>query len=205
MRNLPHSFSFFPDFFVLRGVPHNHTYLLTEILEIQGETMSDKHKPGIGYEHPNSHQIQIGSIVTFFIIWLLDSFLIQFALDVRNIIPLALRVILFIIGLIVSYLLFKYSHEKIFLPPGQKSQLVTDGAYSYVRHPMYISILVLLLSFYFISLSFLALIVWFIAVFFFNRMMIFEEAELLKALGTEYREYMNQVSRWIPRVSSFKR
>jgi protein-S-isoprenylcysteine O-methyltransferase Ste14 len=70
---------------------------------------------------------------------------------------------------------------------------------------MYISVLVLLLSFYFISLSFLALIVWFIAVFFFDRMMIFEEAELLKALGTEYREYMNQVSRWIPRVSSFKR
>jgi protein-S-isoprenylcysteine O-methyltransferase Ste14 len=167
--------------------------------------MSDKHKPGIGYEHPNSHQIQIGSIVTFFIIWLLDSFLIQFALDVRNIVPLALRVILFIIGLIVSYLLFNYSHEKIFLPPGQKSQLVTDGAYSYVRHPMYISVLVLLLSFYFISLSFLALIVWLIAVFFFDRMMIFEEAELLKALGTEYREYMNQVSRWIPRVSSFKR
>ncbi|MHA2167691.1 MAG: hypothetical protein ACXAAT_17740, partial [Candidatus Hodarchaeales archaeon] len=114
--------------------------------------MSDKHKPGIGYEHPNSHQIQIGSIVAFFIIWLLDSFLIQFALDIRNIVPLALRVILFIIGLIVSYLLFNYSHEKIFLPPGQKSQLVTDGAYSYVRHPMYISVLVLLLSFYFISL-----------------------------------------------------
>lgn len=167
--------------------------------------MSDKHKPGIGYEHPYSHHIQIGSVVVFFIILLLDSFLIQFALDVRNIVPLALRVIFFIIGLTVSCLLFNYSHEKIFLPPGQKSQLVTDGAYSYVRHPMYLSVLVLLLSFYFISLSFLALIVLLIAVFFFDRMMIFEEAELLKVVGTEYREYMNQVSRWIPRVSSFKR
>ena len=166
--------------------------------------MSHNHKPGIGLEHPYSHQIQIGSVVAFFLIWLVDSFFIQFALEIRNLVPLALRLILFVLGIIITYLLFNYSHEKIFLPPGQKSELATDGAYSYVRHPMYLSVLMLLLSYYFLSLSFFALIIWIVAAFFFDRMMIFEEAELLKALGTEYQEYMNQVPRWIPRLSSLK-
>ena len=167
--------------------------------------MSDKHKPGIGYEHPNSHHIQFGSVIAFFLVWFLDSFFIQLALDVRNVIPFPVRLIIFVLGLIISYLLINSSHKKIFLPSNQKSQLITDGVYSYVRHPMYLSILVLLFAFYSISLSFLSLIIWIIAVFFFDQMVTFEEAELLKILGNEYREYMNQVPRWIPRFSSFKR
>jgi len=33
----------------------------------------------------------------------------------------------------------------------------------------------------------------------------FEEAELLKILGNEYQNYMNQVPRWIPRIFFLKR
>ncbi len=162
--------------------------------------MPVKHKPGIGYEHPYSHHIQIGSIVVFFLVWLLDTFLIKFALDIRNLIPFIIRLILFVIVAIVSYLLINYSHKKIFLPSDQKNRLVNDGVYSYVRHPMYLSIIVLLLAFILLSFSFLSLVSWIIAVFLFNRMMMFEEAELLKILGNEYQNYMNQVPRWIPRI-----
>ena len=168
-------------------------------------TMSSKHKPGIGYEHPYSHHIQIGSIVVFFLVWLLDTFLIKFALDIRNLIPFIIRLILFVFIAIVSYLLINSSHKKIFLPSDQKSQLVTDGVYSYVRHPMYLSIIVLLLAFSVLSISFLSIISWVITVFLFNSMMKFEEAELLKILGGEYQNYMNQVPRWIPRISILKK
>ena len=117
--------------------------------------MTDRHKPGIGYEHPYSHHIQLGSVIAFILVWIFDSFFFQFALDVRNLVPLPFRLIFFVISLLVAYLLFNYSHEKIFSPSDQGSRLVTDGAYSYVRHPMYLSVLVLLLAFYFSSLSFL--------------------------------------------------
>lgn len=167
--------------------------------------MSVKHKPGIGYEHPYSHHIQIGSIVVFFLVWLSDTFLIEFALDIRNLIPFPIQLILFVAVAFVSYYLITSSHKKIFLPSDQKSRLVTDGAYSYIRHPMYLSIIVLLLAFILLSLSFLSLVPWVIAVFMFNRMMTFEEAELLKNLGNEYQNYMNQVPRWIPRFSLIKR
>jgi len=163
------------------------------------------HKPGIGYEHPNSHHIQIGSIVVFFLVWLFDTFFIEFALDIRNFIPFVIRLILFVIVALFSYLLINSSHKKIFLPSDQKPQLVTDGVYSYVRHPMYLSIIVLLLAFSLLSVSFLSLISWVISIFLFNRMMIFEEAELLKIPGIEYRDYMNQVPRWIPRITTLKK
>jgi len=167
--------------------------------------MSTQHKPGIGYEHPYSHHIQIGSIVVFFLVWLIDTFLLEFALDIRNLIPFIIRLILFVIVCIVSYLLIKSSHKKIFLPSDKKSQLVTDGVYSYVRHPMYLSIIVLFFAFILLSISFLSLISWVIAVVLFDRMMKFEEAELLKILGNEYQNYMNQVHRWIPRIFFLKR
>jgi protein-S-isoprenylcysteine O-methyltransferase Ste14 len=167
--------------------------------------VSSKYKPGIGYEHPYSHHIQIGSIIVFFLVWILDTFLVEFALDIRNLVPFIIRLILFVIVAITSYLLINFSHKKIFLPSDQKSQLVTDGVYSYVRHPMYLSIIVLLLAFSLLSISFLSLISWVIIVFLFNRMMIFEEAELLKILGIEYRNYMSQVPRWIPRISNLKK
>ena len=167
--------------------------------------MSVKHKPGIGYEHPYSHHIQIGSIVVFFIVWFFDTFLIEFALDIRNLIPFIIRLILFVIVAIVSYLLINSSHKKIFLPSDQKLRLVTDGVYSYVRHPMYLSIIVLLFAFSLLSISFLSLVSWVIAVILFDRMMMFEEAELLKILGNEYQNYMNQVPRWIPRIFFLKR
>jgi len=167
--------------------------------------MSSKHKPGIGYEHPYSHHIQIGSVVVFFLVWLLDTFLIKFALDMRNLIPVIIRLILFVFIAIVSYLLINSSHKKIFLPSDQKSQLVTGGVYSYVRHPMYLSIIVLLLAFSVLSISFLSIVSWVITVFLFNSMLKFEEAELLKILGGEYQNYMNQVPRWIPRISNLKK
>jgi protein-S-isoprenylcysteine O-methyltransferase Ste14 len=167
--------------------------------------MAHNHKPGIGYEHPNSHQIQIGSVIAFFLVWLLDTFIIQFALEIRNLIPIAFRLILFVLFVIVSYLLFNFSHQKIFLPSDQKSQLVTDGAYSYIRHPMYLSIIVLLLAFFLSSFSFLSLLPLFVAIFFFNKMMTFEETELLNILGIEYQNYMSQVPRWIPRFFSLKK
>jgi protein-S-isoprenylcysteine O-methyltransferase Ste14 len=50
-------------------------------------------------------------------------------------------------------------------------------------------------------MSFLSFIPWIIAVFFFNRMVIFEENELINILGDEYRNYMKRVPRWIPRPS----
>jgi protein-S-isoprenylcysteine O-methyltransferase Ste14 len=67
---------------------------------------------------------------------------------------------------------------------------------------MYLSILLLLIAFTALTVSFLSFIVWLIAFILFNRMVIFEESELIKILGKEYEEYMKQVPRWIPRPTA---
>ena len=156
----------------------------------------------IGKEHPYSHQIQIGSVIGFFLILILDFFFIRFLTqEVEDIIPLYFRVPLFLFLVIYAFILVNYSHNKIFSKSNESPHLVSSGVYSYTRHPMYLSILVLLLSFLVLSLSFLSFIPWIIAVFLFNRMVIFEENELINILGDEYRNYMKRVPRWIPRPS----
>ena len=100
--------------------------------------------------------------------------------------------------------MFNSSHNKVFSSSDESTGIISDGVYSYLRHPMYLSVLMLLLAFVVLSVSFLSFIVWIIAFFLFDRMVIFEENELIKILGKEYRDYTKHVPRWIPRLSSVR-
>jgi GrpB-like predicted nucleotidyltransferase (UPF0157 family)/protein-S-isoprenylcysteine O-methyltransferase Ste14 len=83
-----------------------------------------------------------------------------------------------------------------FDPPGK---LVISGPYRYVRNPMYIGLLLVLLgeSVLMSSLPVLlyALVVWVVAHLF---IVFWEEPRLMKKFGAEYREYLRTVRRWLP-------
>ena len=164
--------------------------------------MSSQYRSGVGFEHPYSHQIMIGSAIFFFLVWILDSFLFQVFVDIRNLVPFVLRIFLFLITTGLSFLLMNTSQKKIFSPPKDSTGLVSDGIYAVVRHPLYLSIPVLYLAFVFLSFSLISSIPVFITFFFFNWMVEFEEEELVKILGNEYVTYMRNVPRWIPRPKS---
>ena len=164
--------------------------------------MSTQHQPGLGIEHPYSHQIMIGSVTFFFLTWMLDTFFIQWFVDLRNGVPIIVRIFLFVLTVIFSFILMNTSQKKIFSPSNSPKGLVSDGIYGIVRHPLYLSIPVLFLAFTFLSLSLLSLIAILIVFYFFNKMVVFEEKELVHILGEDYREYMNKIPRWIPRLSS---
>ncbi|MHA2289249.1 MAG: methyltransferase family protein [Promethearchaeota archaeon] len=167
--------------------------------------MSTQHQPGLGVEHPYSHQIMIGSVLFFFITWILDTFFIQLLVDVRNGVPLIIRAFLFVITLVISIVLMNTSQKKIFSHSDKNQGLVSDGVYSIVRHPLYLSIPVLYLAFTLLSLSVLSFTSILLIFYFFNKMVDFEEVELIKILGNNYRDYMNNVPRWIPRLPSIFR
>jgi protein-S-isoprenylcysteine O-methyltransferase Ste14 len=164
--------------------------------------MNSHNHEGIGPEHPYSHMIQISSVIAFFLVWILDVFVIHFASEISNSIHLVIRVVLFLIFVTFSFFLFNSSHDKVFSHSNEPKGLISSGVYSYIRHPMYLSVLVLLLAFTILTFSLLSFIPWIIAVILFDRMVIFEEGELVKIMGNEYHEYMKQVPRWIPRLTS---
>lgn len=82
-----------------------------------------------------------------------------------------------------------------------KSYLLKRGPYAFSRHPMYLSELTLLLGwvmFYGSVVVLIAFVIWWL---FFNLYAVpMEEHTLETHFGEAYREYRNQVPRWIGRI-----
>jgi len=112
--------------------------------------------------------------------------------------PLALLLTL-VGGLIALWaaVLFRW-HDTTAHPYAEASRLVTRGPYRYIRNPMYLGLLLLLIAIglWLQSLSALLLSPLFILVI--NRCNILpEEQRLLQSFGEAYREYQSRTRRWI--------
>jgi len=84
---------------------------------------------------------------------------------------------------------------------------VTRGIYRYSRHPMYVTMVLVLLGLSIISVSWVFLVFTIITGVGVTRPIFIriEEAECLRYYGDAYREYMNRTPRWIGIPKSEKR
>jgi protein-S-isoprenylcysteine O-methyltransferase Ste14 len=84
-------------------------------------------------------------------------------------------------------------------PIDPPKELVVRGLYRYVRNPMYVGILSILLG-EALLFSSRRLLVYTVIVFtlFFLFVTIYEEPHLKKKFGEPYRRYCNSVPRWLP-------
>jgi protein-S-isoprenylcysteine O-methyltransferase Ste14 len=76
--------------------------------------------------------------------------------------------------------------------------LVTTGAYSYIRHPLYSSLLFLAWGIFFKDPSWLGGLLALGATLFLVATARVEEAENLRFFGEAYREYMKQTGMFVP-------
>jgi protein-S-isoprenylcysteine O-methyltransferase Ste14 len=65
---------------------------------------------------------------------------------------------------------------------------------------MYLGSLLVLLGFFFATLSLLSLLVWIGLFVFFDRMATYEERDLYRILGEQYFNYQRQVPKWLPHI-----
>lgn len=90
-------------------------------------------------------------------------------------------------------------------PRGVPKQLVIIGPYRYVRNPMLLGILLIVLGegFYFQSLSILS---YMAAFFIFVNLLLLpgEERRLEERFGENYLHYKEKVHRWLPTASPYK-
>jgi protein-S-isoprenylcysteine O-methyltransferase Ste14 len=79
-------------------------------------------------------------------------------------------------------------------------KLVVGGMYAYVRNPMILGVITVLVG-ESLMLSSVGILTWAILVFLINTVyfVFSEEPGLEKRFGEEYREYKRDVPRWIPR------
>lgn len=159
---------------------------------------------GMDKEFPHTDLILALSAVLFFLVWISDSFILRFSERFTGFVPDAIRVVLFG-GLEVSAIISGfYSHKALFNRKNVDSTLITNGIFAYVRHPLYLSILLSYLGFVFGAMSLVSLIPWVCYVVLFDKMATYEEEDLVRIFGDRYIEYRKRVPKWIPRLISPK-
>lgn len=76
-------------------------------------------------------------------------------------------------------------------------QLITKGAYSFSRHPMYLATFFICLGSGIATVSWLFIFLSIIMALCFYQEAVIEERYCLIKYGNSYQEYMNKVFRWI--------
>ena len=158
---------------------------------------------GLGAEHPLCDRIQLVMLILFLIMWGVDSlsfFIFGYSTVIFDMIafPTLLVGVAGILGL--SFYLVAKSHKAVLEQIHDLPELVDSGVYAWVRHPMYLGILLFCLAFLFISISLASLVIWLGFFIFYDRMATYEERSLIELLGEQYTAYQRRVSKWLPRV-----
>jgi protein-S-isoprenylcysteine O-methyltransferase Ste14 len=85
-------------------------------------------------------------------------------------------------------------------PIDPPKELVVSGLYKYVRNPMYVGVLLVIIG-HFLWFGYWNLLIYAIIVFLgFSAFVIFyEEPTLKRNFGAAYEEYLKRVPRWIPK------
>jgi len=159
-----------------------------------------ENKTVLGSEFPYCDKIQLTMIILFFVIWGLDSFICNYSTVLVGLIPLPLRLFLAILSLSMGVYLGAKSHKAVFGEITDQPRLIDSGVYSWVRHPMYLGILLFCLGFFFISPSLLSFGVWLTFFILYDKMTTYEEKDLIRILGEEYIAYQKRVPKWFPHV-----
>jgi protein-S-isoprenylcysteine O-methyltransferase Ste14 len=158
---------------------------------------------GLGSEHPLCDRIQLLMLILFFAVWGIDS-LSFFMFGYSTVVFDALAFPVFFAGTLVflclSFYLVSKSHKAVLEQVHDPPRLVDSGVYAWVRHPMYLGILLFCLAFLFISFSLVSLVIWVAFFVFYDRMATYEERSLTEILGEQYTSYQKRVSKWLPKV-----
>ena len=150
-------------------------------------------------EHRRSHAGQAILAILFMAIWVTDS-LFEYSTFLNQYISPFVQIPLAIVFFLLSGYLAANGLYLVFGKKRQKSGVIRTGVFSFVRHPIYLSEILLYLGFLMLNVSLAAGVVWVIGIGFFHYISRYEEKLLLARFGEEYKHYMAEVPMWIPRL-----
>ncbi len=149
-------------------------------------------------EHPYGDAGQYILFVVFFIVWIGDSFFLHQSTFLAKYVPLYIRLALLVLALFTSLNLIRSGHVVV-SGESQLDSVVTDGAFQYVRHPLYLANIFIYLGLTFSTFSLLSFALL-VAIFIFHNCIASYEEKLLEIkFGEEYLEYKKKTGKWIPK------
>jgi protein-S-isoprenylcysteine O-methyltransferase Ste14 len=151
-------------------------------------------------EHALGDAGQIIFALLFFGIWIADSFFLKYTTQLDDIVPALIRKPIGIALLSLSVYCAWAGLRIVFGEVRESPTVIRKGVFGLVRHPIYLSEVLLYFGLCMLNLSLAAAAVWLGATAFLYYLSRYEENLLLKRFGDGYRSYMCDVGMWIPRL-----
>jgi protein-S-isoprenylcysteine O-methyltransferase Ste14 len=151
-------------------------------------------------EHRWGDAGQAAFAVAFGLVWVADSFFLDWTAFANEVVPIWLRLCVGMPLLLAAALVASKTMRTVFGEVRDPPAVIRSGLYARSRHPMYFSEIMLYAGLVSTSLSIAAAAVAAGAVAFLYRICRFEERLLVDRFGEEYRKYMREVPMWIPRL-----
>ncbi len=149
-------------------------------------------------EHTFGDLGQLILLAIFLIIWISDSFFLEYSTLSLDTIPNMVRMIIGFPILIISGILAKYGLGIVFGEVRDKPEILEKGVFKIVRHPIYLGSILLYLGLTILTCSIASAILWIIIVIFYFYISKYEKKLLLKEFGADYKNYMERVPMLIP-------
>ena len=163
-------------------------------------TRKHSHRDDLTGEHKMGDAGQIMLACLFFAVWILDTFLLKYTTFLNYYVPLGVRIPIGVIFLVLSLILVKKGLSIVFGEERENPGVIRKGVFNIVRHPVYLSEILLYLGFIVLSISIASIFVWIIAFLFLHFISRYEEKLLLDRFGEEYERYVQEVPMWFPRL-----
>ena len=161
--------------------------------------MANRHRDNLAGEHHIGDIGQLTLYCLFMALWISDMVL-NYSNFLNEYIPVVVRLPIGISLLIVSGYMAGTGLRIVFGKKAQSQGVIRKGVFRLVRHPIYLSEIILYLGLLVLSTSLAAAFIWVIAMFFLHYISRHEEKLLLARFGEEYEQYMQQVPMWLPRL-----
>lgn len=159
-----------------------------------------KNREDLAGEHKYGDMGQIIFLIIFIVIWIADSFVLNYSNFISKHVAFYVRIPLGIITLIISGYLAKSGLNIVFSEVREEPDVIRKGVFGITRHPIYLSSILFYLSLLIFTLSIISAIVWIIIVLFYHFISRYEEKLLVEKYGEDYVKYMKEVPMWIPRI-----
>jgi protein-S-isoprenylcysteine O-methyltransferase Ste14 len=147
-------------------------------------------------EKPGSHRNQMIMMFAFFIVWIVDSFLLRITTFLWSLTFFWVYIVIGAVVIVVAAYFMDASHKDLF--DTQVEGLATTGVFGRVRHPMYLGTHLVYLGLAIATFSLASIVMWVIIFAFYITLANYEERKLEERFGDEYLEYKKNVRKWIP-------
>jgi len=157
-----------------------------------------KHWHDLTGEHAVGDVGQIVLACLFAATWIADTFFFKYTTFLNHYVPLVARIPFGVVLLVLSGYLAIVGLFIVFGEEREKPGVIRKSVFSVVRHPIYLSEILLYLGLLMLNISLTAAGVWVSAILFLHYISRHEERLLLARFGAEYEQYMREVPMWIP-------